>query len=60
MEICKTDVEKIIKYLYDAGAMYDRQTGQKNVCRARVIRRLIAKLNKKLFTQLKNKNNEKD
>lgn len=60
MEICKTDVQKIIKYLCDAAAMYDRQPGQKNVCRAWVIRRLIAKINKKLFTQLKNKDNEKD
>lgn len=60
MEICKTDVQKIIKYLCDAAAMYDQQPGQKNVCRAWVIRRLIAKINKKLFTQLKNKDNEKD
>ena len=50
MEICKTDILKIIKYLSDAAVMYDSLPGQKNVCRAWVIRRLIKKLNKKLLT----------
>ena len=48
MEVCKTDMQKIIKYLDDAAIMYDNQPGQRNVCRAWVIRQLIKKLNKKL------------
>ncbi len=49
MEICKTDLQKIIKYLGDAAVVYDNQPGQRSVCRAWVIRQLIKKLNKKLF-----------
>lgn len=48
MEICKTDVQKIIKYLDDAAKMYDTIPGQRNVCRAWVIRNLIKKMSKKL------------
>lgn len=48
MEVCKTDMQKIIKYLDDAARMYDNHPGQRNVCRAWVIRQLIKKLNKKL------------
>ena len=47
MEVCKTDMQKIIKYLDDAAIMYDNHPGQRNVCRAWVIRQLIKKLNKK-------------
>lgn len=50
MEICKTDILKIVKYLSDAAVMYDNQPGQRNTCRAWVIRQLIRKLNKKLST----------
>lgn len=49
MEICKTDVKKIVAYLDDAAKLYDTQRGQRNVCRAWVIRRLIEKLNRKLI-----------
>ena len=55
MEVCKTDVRTIIKYLDDAAKLYDTQPGQRYVCRAWVIRRLIKKLNKKL-----SKNDEND
>lgn len=48
MEICKTDVKKIVAYLDDAAKLYDTQRGQRNVCRSWVIRRLIEKLNRKL------------
>lgn len=48
MEVCKTDVRTIIKYLDDAAKLYDTLPGQRSVCRAWVIRRLIKKLNKKL------------
>lgn len=49
MEICKTDVKKIVAYLDDAAKLYDTQRGQRNVCRVWVIRRLIEKLNRKLI-----------
>ena len=52
MEVCKTDMQKIIKYLDDAARMYDNHPGQRNVCRAWVIRQLIKKLNKKLMEQI--------
>lgn len=48
MEVCKTDIRNIIRYLDDAAKLYDTQQGQRSVCRAWVIRRLIKKLNKKL------------
>lgn len=32
MEVCKTDMQKIIKYLDDAAIMYDNHPGQRNVC----------------------------
>lgn len=54
MEVCKTDVRTIIKYLDDAAKLYDTQPGQRSVCRAWVIRRLIKKLNKKLSKNDKN------
>lgn len=49
MEVCKTDIRNIIRYLDDAAKLYDTQRGQRNVCRAWVIRRLIEKLNRKLI-----------
>lgn len=55
MEVCKTDMQRIIKYLDDAAKLYDTQPGQRSVCRAWVIRRLISKLNKILSNQLNNK-----
>ncbi len=56
MEICKTDTMKIIAYLDDAAKLYDTRPGQRSVCRAWVIRRMIDKLNKKLS---KSKENDK-
>lgn len=56
VQICKTDVQKIIKYLDDAAQMYDMLPGQRNVCRAWVIRNMVKKLSKKLFTFNSNKN----
>ena len=53
MEVCNTDMQKIIKYLDDAAIMYDNHPGQRNVCRAWVIRQLIKKLNKKLVVTSK-------
>ena len=51
MEISKTDVQKIIKYFDDAAKVYDTMPGQRNVCRAWIIRQLIKKLTKKLYNQ---------
>lgn len=50
MDICKTDVQKIIKYFDDAAKVYDTLPGQRNICRAWVLRQMIKKLEKKLFT----------
>ena len=50
MEICKTDMQKIIKYLDDAAKVYDTLPGQRNICLAWVIRQQIKKLQRKLFT----------
>ncbi len=47
MDICKTDVQKIIKYFDDAANLYDTMPGQRNNCRAWVIRQMIKKLQKK-------------
>lgn len=58
MEICKTDVQKIIKYFDDAAKVYDTLPGQRNNCRAWVIRQMIKKLEKKLLTTLNSVQNE--
>lgn len=57
MEVSKTDMQQIIKYLGDAALLYDRQPGLRMSERARVIRQLNRKLNKKLST-IKLQNNE--
>ena len=48
MDICKTDVQKIIKYFDDAAKVYDTLPGQRNNCRAWGIRQQIKKLKTKL------------
>lgn len=48
LHICKTDIQKAVKYLSDAADLYDTLPGQRHVCRAWVIRGLVKKLNKKL------------
>lgn len=57
MEVSKTDMQRIIKYLGDAALLYDRQPGLRMSERARIIRQLNRKLNKKLST-IKLQNNE--
>ena len=59
MEISKTDVLKIIKYFDDAAKVYDTLPGQRNVCRAWVLRQMIRKLEKRLFTINTNQNEKK-
>lgn len=50
MEVCKTDIEKTIKYLEDAANLYDTTKRQKDKSRAWFIRRLAVKFRKKLLT----------
>ena len=47
MDISKTDVQKIIKYFDDAAKVYDTLPGQRNICRAWVLRQMIKKLRSK-------------
>lgn len=53
MEVCKTDVQKIVKYLSDAASLYDKQQGLRMKGRAWTIRQLIKKLDRKLTTTIK-------
>lgn len=50
MDICKTDVQKIIKYFDDASKVYNTLHGQRNVCRAWVLKQMSRKLKNKLIT----------
>ena len=59
MEICKTDMEKIIRYLEDAASLYDETKGQRFVSRAWCIRQLVTKLKRKLVFTLNNNHNDK-
>ena len=59
MDVCKTDMQRIIKYFDDAAKVYDTLPGQRNNCRAWVIRQMIKKLEKKLFTFNSIQNEEK-
>ncbi len=56
MEISKTDILKIMKYMNDAALLYDSKKGQRYVCRAWVIRQMTTKLNKKLNHKNKSQN----
>lgn len=47
-DICKTDLQRIIKYLGDASVLYDQQRGLRYSSRAWYIRKLLVKLNNKL------------
>ena len=58
MDICKTDVQKILKYFDDAAKVYDTLPGQRNNSRAWVIRQMIKKLEKKLSLLIQSNNEE--
>lgn len=58
MDICKTDVQKIIKYFDGAAKVYDTLPGQRNNCRVWVIRQMIKKLEKKLSLLIQSNNEE--
>ena len=47
-DLCKTDLQRVIKYLTDAAALYDRQPGLRYSSRAWCIRQILVKLNNKL------------
>ena len=46
-DLCKTDLQKVIKYLTDAATLYDTQQGLRYSSRAWCIRQLIVKLKKR-------------
>lgn len=48
MEISKTDLQKIIKYLEDDAKVYDTMPGLRNSCNAWTRRAIVAKLQRKL------------
>lgn len=48
MEISKTDLSKVISYLYDAARLYDALPMQSMKSRAHMIRQLVAKLNTRI------------
>ena len=48
MEVCKTDISNIIRYLQDAATLYDAQGYQSTYAnRARLLRNLSKKLQRK-------------
>lgn len=56
MEISKSDMEKVVKYLNDAAKLCDSHKGQRFVCRAWCLRNLANKLNKKIIKLKTNDN----
>lgn len=46
--VSRSDIKSLVRYLSDAAQVYDQMRGQRYVCRAEMIRRQVAKLNKKL------------
>lgn len=48
MEITKTDLSKVISYLYDAARLYDALPMQSMKSRAHMIRQLTEKLKSKI------------
>lgn len=47
MEVCKTDMQKVLKYLEDAARLYAALPMQSCKCRAYMIEQLITKLRRK-------------
>lgn len=52
MEVCKSDVRTIARYLSDAARVYDALPGLRNANRARMLGRMVKKLNRKLSKDL--------
>ena len=59
MDICKTDIEKILKYLDDVTILYENTKGQRYTSRAWCIRQLTTKLKRKLVLTFNNKQYDK-
>lgn len=47
MNICKTDIKIIARYLSDAALLYDKMEGTVAYNRARLIRNMLRKINRK-------------
>lgn len=52
LPVSKTDCRTLVKYLDERALLYDRQPGQRNVCRAWAIRQISEKLKRKLNKSL--------
>ena len=48
MDICKTDIKNMTRYLLDAAKLYDKMDSTVAYNRARLIRILVKKINRKL------------
>ncbi len=48
-DICRTDLQRMVKYLDDAAALYDNQHGLRYKSRAWCIRQLTNKIKKKIL-----------
>ena len=59
MDISMTDMRRAVKYLEDAASLYDTQKGQRNRCRAWVIRQLTAKIQRRMEREEKKQVSEK-
>lgn len=69
MEVCKTDINKIIQFLEESAALVKEEVVRRNTLgigtlrlqnRARLMRLMAKKLDKKLKTSMKPKNNEEN
>ena len=69
MEVCKTDAKNIIQFLEESAALVEEEVVRRNALgigtlrlqnRARLMRLMARKLEKKLKNQLHPKNNDKE
>lgn len=69
MEVCKTDINNIIQFLEESAALIEEEVERRNALgigtlrlqnRARLMRLMAKKLDKKLKTSIKPKNNEEN
>lgn len=69
MEVCKTDIKNIIQFLEESAALVEEEVVRRNALgigtlrlqnRARLMRLMAKKLDKKLKTSIKPKNNEEN
>lgn len=67
MEVCKTDINNIIQFLEESAALIEEEVERRNALgigtlrlqnRARLMRLMAKKLERKLKTSIKPKNNE--